>query len=307
MKTILLTNLMMLAEEERFVAILEEKGYTVIVKRPPQFFDEDACLDMVGEIDGWLAGDDAITAHVMDKALPRLKVISKWGTGLDSIDLNAARDRNLPVLNTPAAFKDAVAEVALSYMIELARNVVRTDQHIRDGQWPKAPSLGLMGQSLGLVGFGAIGQGIARRAAAFDMNVRFYDPYFTGDADAPYQQMKTLEEMFAVSRFVCLACNMSPENHHLMNEKTLGMMPEGSYIINVARGPLVKEEALINEMNAGRIHGAGLDVFEVEPLPLSSPLRVMDNVILGSHNANNVTSVVEAVHANTLNNLEKFI
>ena len=302
MKTILLTNLMMLAEEERFVAILEEKGFNVIVKRPLQFFDEDACLDMVGDIDGWLAGDDAITAHVMDKALPRLKVISKWGTGLDSIDLNAARARDLPVLNTPAAFKDAVAEVALGYMIELARNVVRTDQHIRDGQWPKTPSLGLMGQSLGVIGFGAIGQGIAKRAAAFNMDINFYDPYFKGGAE-PYQQMKTLEDMLKVSRFVCLACNMSPENHHLINENTLAAMPDGSYLINVARGPLVKEDALIEKIKAGHIHGAGLDVFEVEPLPSSSTLRKMDNVLLGSHNANNVTSVVEAVHTNTLNNL----
>lgn len=307
MKTILLTNLMMLAEEERFVAILEEKGFNVIVKRPPQFFKEDACLDMVGDIDGWLAGDDVITADVMDKALPRLKVISKWGTGLDSIDLDAARDRDLPVLNTPAAFQDAVAEVALGYMIELARNVVRTDSHIREGQWPKTPSLGLMGQSLGVIGFGAIGQGIAKRAAAFNMDVNFYDPYFNGHAELPFQHYDSLEDMLQASRFVCLACNMSPENYHLMNEKTLGLMPQGSYLINVARGPLVKEEALIDQMNAGRIHGAGLDVFEVEPLPATSPLREMGNVILGSHNANNVTSVVEAVHANTLSNLEKFI
>ena len=145
---------MMLAEEERFVAILKEKGFNVIVKRPPQFFEEDECLDMVGNIDGWLAGDDVITAAVIDKALPRLKVISKWGTGLDSIDLDAARACDLPVLNTPAAFQDAVAEVALSYMIELARNIVRTDRHIREGQWPKTPSLGLMGQSLASLALG---------------------------------------------------------------------------------------------------------------------------------------------------------
>lgn len=307
MKTILLTNLMMLAEEERFVAILEKKGFNVIVKRPPQFFEEKACLDMVGDIDGWLAGDDVITAAVMDKALPRLQVISKWGTGLDSIDLDAARVRDLPVLNTPAAFQDAVAEVALSYMLELARNVLRSDRHIRKGQWPKSPSLGLTGQSLGVIGFGAIGQGIAKRAAAFNMDINFYDPHFSGDAAPSFQRWDNLEYMLQASRFVCLACNMSPENLHLMNEKTLSLMPKGSYLINVARGSLVKEEALITLMNAGRIQGAGLDVFEIEPLPASSPLRAIDNVILGSHNANNVTSVVEAVHANTLSNLEKFI
>jgi D-3-phosphoglycerate dehydrogenase len=182
MKKNLLTNLLMLAEEECFVAIIEEKGFNVIVKRPPQFFEEDACLDIVEDIDGWLAGDDVVTAAVMDKVLPRLQVISKCGTGLDSIDLDAARALDLPVLNTPAAFQNAVAKVALSYMLELARNVVRSDRHICDGQWPKSPSLGLMGQSLGVIGFGAIGQGIAKRAAAFNMDINFYDPYFSGDA-----------------------------------------------------------------------------------------------------------------------------
>tara|TARA_A100001015_G_scaffold139966_1_gene155219 strand:- start:2688 stop:3611 length:924 start_codon:yes stop_codon:yes gene_type:complete len=305
MKTILLTNLMMLAEEKRFVSILEAKGFKVILRRPFQFFDEAACLEMVGEIDGWLAGDDVITAVVLDKAKPRLKVISKWGTGLDTIDLKAAKERGLPVHNTPAAFKDAVAEVALSYMIELARGVIRTDQQIRKGQWPKTPSLGLMGQSLGIIGFGAIGRGVAKRAAAFDMDIRFYDPYFKGKDEATFQQMDMLEDLLEKSQFVCLSCNNSPENYHLMNEARLAMMPKGSYLINVARGPLVKEEALVEAIKLGHISGAGLDVFEVEPLPETSPLRDLDNVLLGSHNANNVVSVVEAVHESTLNNLYK--
>ena len=297
----------MLAEQDRFVSMLEAKGFKVIVNKPQQFFDEAECLQMVGEIDGWLAGDDEITAAVMDKALPRLKVISKWGTGLDSIDLEAAAERKLPVKNTPAAFKDAVAEVAMSFMIELARGLIRADRDIRDGYWPKTPSSGLMGQSLGIIGFGAIGQGIAKRAAAFDMDIFFYDPYFKGTISPSFQHCNNLEELLRNSRFVCLACNLSPENHHLMNEKTLGLMLDGSYLINVARGPLVKEEALVKLMHSGRIIGAALDVFEVEPLPLSSPLRRMKNVILGSHNANNVTSVVEAVHTNTLRNLFEFI
>lgn len=299
---VLLTNMMMLAEEARFVRLLEAEGLTVKIMRPEQFFDETQCLQMVGDIDGWLAGDDQITASVMDAALPRLKVISKWGTGLDSIDLGAASDRGIAVFNTPAAFKDAVAEVALAFMLELARGVVRSDAKIRAGHWPKNASAGLVGKRLGLVGFGAIGQGIARRAAGFDMEVSFCDPYFSGDP-GHFVQESALSDMLSTVDYLCLACNLSPENFHLIGDKELNLMMAGSYVINVARGPLIDEAALARALAAGHIGGAGLDVFEQEPLPQFSPLRSLENVILGSHNANNVSSVVEHVHQNTLNNL----
>lgn len=306
MKKILVTNLMMLADEARFTSLLENYSFEVIVKRPKQFFDEKACLSLVGEIDGWLAGDDIISAKVIEKALPRLKVISKWGTGLDSIDLKAAAQLGVPVHNTPAAFQDAVAEVALSYMLELARSVIRTDRLIREGEWPKSPSSGLMKKTVGIIGFGAIGQGIAKRASAFDMNVCFYDPYATNKSNSPHTKSDSVKELLEQSDYVCLACNLSKENIHIMNAQTLSFMKKGAFIINVARGPLIKEDDLIDALTKGHIGGAGLDVFENEPLSLTSPLRDLNNVILGSHNANNVSSVVEDVHENTIANLVKY-
>ena len=306
MKKILVTNLMMLADEARFISLLENYNFEVIMKRPKQFFDEEACLSLVGEIDGWLAGDDVISAKVIEKALPRLKVISKWGTGLDSIDQKAAAQLGVPVHNTPAAFQDAVAEVALSYMLELARSVIRTDRLIRKGEWPKSSSSGLMKKTVGIIGFGAIGQGIAKRASAFDMNVCFYDPYATNVSNGPHTKSDSIKDLLEQSDYVCLACNLSKENIHIINAQTLSFMKMGAYIINVARGPLINEGDLINALATGHIGGAGLDVFENEPLSLTSPLRDFDNVILGSHNANNVSSVVEAVHENTIANLVKY-
>lgn len=303
---VLITNLMMLADEERFVSILRDRGFDPVVARPKQFFDEEACLDLVGDIDGWLAGDDQITAGVIDKALPKLRVVSKWGTGLDSIDLAAAKSRGLPVCNTPAAFKDAVAEIALGFMLELARGVARTDNAVRQGDWPKLAMPGLIGKSVGIIGFGAIGRGIALRAAAFGMTVNFYDPYYTNTPIDEFEQKSELEDLLVSADYACLACNMSDENFHLIDADELSQMPRGASLINVARGPLVNEAALCEALSSGHLGGAGLDVFEHEPLPESSELRRFENVVLGSHNANNVVSVVEAVHQNTLENLYKY-
>ena len=294
---------MMLADERRFVNLLKEQGLNPIVARPQQFFNEAECLELVGDIDGWLAGDDQVSAQVIDKAMPRLKVISKWGTGLDSFDLAAAEERGLPVCNTPAAFKDAVAEIAIGYMLELARHIGKTNLMVRRGKWPKIQTQGLVSKTLGLIGYGAIGQAIATRASSFQMPVKFFDPFFVGDPLPGQSQVKTLEDLLSNSDYVCLACNLSSDNHHLINQDTIAMMKNGAFLVNVARGPLVDEAALITALEQQHLAGAGLDVFEVEPLPETSALRGIDTVILGSHNANNVASVVEGVHQNTLNNL----
>ena len=243
---------------------------------------------------------------VIDKALPKLRVVSKWGTGLDSIDLAAAKSRGLPVCNTPAAFKDAVAEIALGFMLELARGVARTDNAVRQGDWPKLAMPGLIGKSVGIIGFGAIGRGIALRAAAFGMTVNFYDPFYTDTAIDEFEQKSVLADLLVSADYVCLACNMSDENFHLIDADELSQMPRGACLINVARGPLVNEAALVEALSSGHLGGAGLDVFEHEPLPEGSELRRFENVVLGSHNANNVVSVVEAVHQNTLENLYKY-
>lgn len=298
---------MMLADEARFISLLKEQGFNPIVAHPQQFFNEAECLELVGDVDGWLAGDDQITAYVMDKAMPRLKVISKWGTGLDSINLVAAEERGLPICNTPAAFKDAVAEIAIGYMLELARHIGKTNILVKQGEWPKTQTQGLVNKSLGIIGYGAIGQAIAARASAFHMPVSFFDPFFKGEPLPGHTQAKTFEDLLCDSDYVCLACNMSSENYHLINRDTIAIMKKGAFLVNVARGPLVDEAALIEALEQQHLAGAGLDVFEVEPLPKTSALLRIDSVLLGSHNANNVASVVEDVHQNTLNNLYKHL
>ena len=303
MKKILVSNIMMLKDTARFERELNAKGLEAVFPKVNQYMNEAELLPIVSEFDGWLAGDDQITEAVLKAALPRLKVISKWGTGTDSIDKEAAKRLGVPVFNSPGAFRDAVAEVAIGYMLSLARDIHLIDRQVRSGQWPKPMGPGLVGKTLGIIGFGAIGKGIAERALAMKMNVQFSDPFAANDSLVEVKKCESLEQLLATSDYVCLACNLSKENIHLINKDTIAQMKPGAKLVNVARGPLVNEADLIEALKSGYLSGAGLDVFEVEPLPTSSPLAAMDNVILGSHNANNMEAATEYVHGNTLKNL----
>lgn len=294
-QNVLVSNMMMLKERVRFDREIRAMGYNPIWASVSQFLDEAECLEAVGDIDGWLAGDDAITRAVLEKALPRLKVIAKWGTGIDSIDREAAAELGVKVLNSPAAFADAVAECAIGMLLMLTRHLRNVDRDIRNGLWPKPQGMELRGSTLGLIGHGAIGRRIGELGAAFGMNVTFHDPFVEGSL--------SLEEIAANSDVVCIACALTRENRHTVDAAFLRHMKPTALLINVARGPLVNEQALIDALAAGTIAGAGLDVFEVEPVSPDNPLRAMDNVVLGSHNANNGKKAVEYVHSNTLRNL----
>jgi D-3-phosphoglycerate dehydrogenase / 2-oxoglutarate reductase len=296
---VLVSNIMMLKERDRFDAALRALGY-VPVWAPDhvsysQFMDENQCMSFAGKIDGWLAGDDRITRQVLAACQPRLKGIAKWGTGLDSIDRAAAADMGIPVLNSPGAFADAVAEVAIGLLLMLTRHLGAIDRAIRSGGWPKPRGTELRGATLGMIGLGAIGGRIAELGRAFGMQVIHHDPFVAGSV-APL-------DLAAKADVVCLACALTPENHHIVNAGFLAAMKSGGIVVNVARGPLVDEAALITALQTGQIAGAALDVFEDEPVTTANPLTAMDNVILSSHNANNGLRAVEAVHANTMKNI----
>ncbi|MGR3382909.1 phosphoglycerate dehydrogenase [Roseovarius indicus] len=291
--------MMMIKERDRFDKEIRDRGYEPIWVDVEQFLAEDRCLDLVGDIDGWLAGDDQITRAVLEKALPRLKVIAKWGTGIDSIDSASAKELGVPVLNAPGAFADAVAEVAIGLILMVTRHLGRIDREIRTGGWPKPQGLELKNSTLGMIGYGAIGRRIGELGAAFGMNVRFSDPFIDGS--------ESVAEVARAADVLCLACALTPENHHLVNADLLKTMKPGAIVANVARGPLVDTKALVEALQSGHLGGAALDVFEDEPLPADHPLLGFDNVVVSSHNANNGRGAVEAVHARTLSNLDSVI
>ncbi len=306
---VLVSNIMMLNEQDRFDAILRDRGITPIWPEVNQFMDEAQCLAFAGEVDGWLAGDDKITETVLKAFLPRLKVISKWGTGIDSIDLKAAKDLGVPVCNSPGAFRDAVSEYAIGLLLAATRRLARTDRMIRQGEWPKGRFPGMTGKTMGVIGYGAIGQGVGQRARGLGMEVIANDPFMaeTLDVAPDGAALVTFEALLEHADVICLCCNQTAENYHLISADTLARARDGVILCNVARGGLVDEAALIAALKSGKVAAAALDVFEVEPLPTDHPLLSFENVAVSSHNANSTVQAIEYVHENTLNNLWKHL
>lgn len=298
---VLVSNIMMINERDRFDALLRERGVVPVWPTVNQFMDEAQCLSFAGEIDGWLAGDDRITRTVLEAFLPRLKVISKWGTGIDSIDLAAAKELGLPVCNSPGAFRDAVSEYAIGLLLAATRRLARTDRMIREGGWPKGRFPGMAGRTMGVVGYGAIGQGVGQRARGLGMEVMAHDPSMANAPDGT--EMLDLAALLSQADVITLCCNQTPENYHLVDADSLASMKDGVILCNVARGGLIEETALIAALETGKVAAAALDVFEAEPLPMDSPLRGFENVVLSSHNANSTVEAIEYVHKNTLENL----
>ncbi|MCL4824725.1 MAG: hypothetical protein KJZ57_10970, partial [Anaerolineales bacterium] len=236
---------------------------------------------------------------------PRLKVISKWGTGIDSIDSAAASRLNVTVARTPNAFTTPVADSVLGYMLAFVRRQPWMDSAMKRGEWEKIPGRTLSECTLGVVGVGAIGKAVTRRARAFGMKVLGtdivdIDHVFISESGI---EMTDLSSLLSASDFVSLNCDLNPASRHLINARTLAQMKPTAVLVNTARGPIVDEPALVAALQSGGIAGAALDVFESEPLPHDSPLLKMDNVMLAPHNANSSPAAWERVHWNTIRNL----
>jgi D-3-phosphoglycerate dehydrogenase len=258
----------------------------------------------MGDIDGIICGDDRITQRVMEAA-PRLKVISKWGTGIDSIDAEAAARQGIPVYRTRNAFSEPVADTVLGYMLTFARKLPWLDRDIRQGRWEK-PRLMALGECvLGVVGVGDCGKAVVRRAVSFGMRVLGNDIVKLPDdfVTATGLEVVSLEKLLATADFVSLHTDLNATSYHLIGKAQLELMKSGAVLINTSRGPVVEEPALIQALQDRRIAGAALDVFEEEPLPAGSPLRVLDSCLLAPHTANSSPGAWDRVHENTVRNL----
>jgi len=242
---------------------------------------------------------------VLEACAPRLKVISKWGTGVDSINAEACSRYEIKLCRTPNAFTLPVADTVLGYILAFARHQPWMDREMKTGKWEKIPGKSLSECALGVIGVGNIGKAITRRARAFGMKVYGtdiveIDHVFVTEAGI---EMTSLESLLSNSDFVSVNCDLNPTSYHLINSDTLALMKPDAILINTARGPIVEEKALIEALQATRLAGAALDVFEHEPLPLESPLMKMDNVMLAPHNSNSSPAAWERVHWNTIRNL----
>ena len=296
----------MLLSIERFRPVLEHHGLDLLIApEVHERLEEADLLKYAGQFDGTICGDDRYSARVLEACSPRLKVISKWGTGIDSIDAAACERLGIKLGRTTNAFTLPVADTVMGYLLAFARRQPWMDKAMKAGVWDKLPGRALHECTLGVIGVGAIGKTLTRRARAFGMKVLGndiveIDHVFIAETGI---QMTTLERLLSTSDFVSVNCDLNPTSRHLINARTLRMMRKEAILVNCARGPIVDETALVQALQAGEIAGAALDVFEVEPLPADSPLIQMNNVLLAPHNSNSSPAAWERVHWNTIKNL----
>jgi D-3-phosphoglycerate dehydrogenase len=292
---------------DQFQGLFDLAGLEAIIVDVEERLEEADLLRYAGLVDGTICGDDRYTAAVLEKFSPRLRVISKWGTGIDSIDRQAADALGIKVCNTPGAFIYPVADSVLQYMLLFARRGPWMDQQMKSGVWQKELCRSLFECTLGVVGVGNIGKAVLRRAKVFGMvlygnDIVEIDPDFIAEVGV---EMTSLENLLARSDFISINCDLNPTSYHLINGDSLMNAKQGTILINTARGPIVDENALIEALHSKRLAGAALDVFEQEPLPSGSPLLKMENVYLAPHNANSSPTAWEYVHQNTIRNLFK--
>ena len=269
-----------------------------------QHMSEEELLEVIDRYHGIIAGDDHLTARVLEAA-DDLQIIAKWGIGMDSIDREAARDLDITVQNTPGAFASEVATVVMGYAIMLTRQLHRVDSAVRQGQWYCPRGRSLAGKTFGVVGVGSIGSTVARRAAAFDMNVlgTEVEPFPESLTDAIDIERVSQDEIFERADFVSLNCALTQETRDIVDAEALAALGPEGYLINTGRGELVDEDALVSALADDAIAGAALDVFREEPLPEDQPLTHFENVVLGSHNAQNTVEAVSAVNDRAVRNL----
>jgi D-3-phosphoglycerate dehydrogenase len=289
---------------DRFRSIFEEKDIELLVPPVQERFTEEELLQWMPDVDGVISGDDRFTDRVLEAA-PRLKVISKWGTGIDSIDLQACRRLGIAVRNTPNAFSEPVADSVMGYLLAFARNLAVQDRHMKQGAWQKIPGRSLRECTLGVIGVGNVGKTVVRRAVAFGMRLLGNDLLEMPEEFVALTGIRMVpkETLLRQADFISLNCDLNSTSHHLINDETLAFVRPTAVLLNTSRGPVVDEDALIKALKEKRLAGAALDVFEVEPLPSESPLRRMDNVLLAPHNANSSPESWERVHESTIKNL----
>jgi D-3-phosphoglycerate dehydrogenase len=292
----------MIGQVASFRPLFEAKNIELVVPDFVQTLKEEELVLLLPQFDGWIIGDDPANARVLTAGRAgRLRACVKWGIGVDNVDFAACKELGIPVSNTPYMFGNEVADLAVGYVLALARHTFAIHEGVRQGRWPKPAGISLQGKTVGVVGFGDIGRHVAKRLLAFDMHVQAYDPYTKFKADFPAVEFLDFPEKLAQADFLVVTCALTPQTHHLLNANTLALAKPGVRVVNVSRGGVIDEAALVAGLASGHVHSAALDVFEAEPLPADSPLRAFEQCVFGTHNGSNT---VEAVHRASLKAIE---
>lgn len=304
---VLVTCPPMLGLIDRFTGFAEARGLSLVPAKVSQTLSEAELIALLPDFDGWIIGDDPATRAVFAAGRAgRLRAAVKWGIGVDNVDFAACADLGIPITNTPTMFGAEVADVAVAYVIGLARELFLIDRGVRAGGWPKPAGISLADNRVGLIGFGDIGRNAALRLRALGMAVRAYDPGVEGDGGVAGVERSAWPEGVENVDFLVFTCALTPRNRHMLNAEVLARCKPGLRVVNVARGPLIDEAALIAALQSGHVHSAALDVFETEPLPADSPLRGMKRCVFGSHNGSNTVDAVIRTSETAIEKLADF-
>jgi len=274
---------------------LEEAVGEVLYNTTGRPLSSSEVVQLIPGIDGYIAGVDTIDQAVI-RAADQLRVIARYGVGVDAIDLEAARQAGIVVCNTPGANSASVAELAIGLMLSLARNLPVAFQATKGGEWPRLSGLTLEGKTIGLIGFGAIGQQVARRLSGFSCAILAYDPLIKqAPPELPNVQVVSSDEVIRRADFISLHCALTAETKSLVDARFLAQMKPGSFLINTARGELIDEGALFDALHDGKLRGAALDVFTHQPPGKEHPLLGLPQVIATPHMGAHTDSATNAM------------
>jgi len=298
----------MLGMIDSFRYLFEEQGIELSAPNVVQTLSVEELKKIVPQHDGWIIGDDPATREVFEAGKAgNLKAAVKWGIGVDNVDFDACKELNIPIINTPDMFGREVADVAMGYVIALARETYEIDRAVRNSDWIKPRGISLSGKTVALVGFGDIGQSTAKRLLASDMKVIAYDPYADQNSDLPEVEREIWPNRIEEADFIVVTCALTQSSYHMVNANVFKMAKDGVRVINVGRGPIIDELSLEDALKSGKVYSAALDVFEVEPLPVDSYLRTHPHCIFGSHNASNTADAVERTSHIAIGKLFNFL
>ncbi len=291
---ILVTCPPMLGMIDSFRPIFEQYNIELSAPEVVQTLSVEELQEIVPLHDGWIIGDDPATREVFAAGKSGiLKAAVKWGIGVDNVDFEACKEFDIPIINTPNMFGREVADIAMGYVIALARETFQIDDGVRQGQWPKPRGISLSEKTVALIGYGDIGRSTARRLLAADMKVIAYDPAPGSSDELNTVERATWPERIEEADFIVVTCALTPSSHHMLNAEIFSRVKQGVRVVNVGRGPVIDEASLERALQNEVVYSAALDVFENEPLPMNSYLRGHSRCVFGSHNASNTKDAVE--------------
>lgn len=287
--------------------LLEKAGFELVKERGP--LTEARMLELAGGFDAFLCGDDALTRAVLEKSKPRLKVISKYGIGLDKIDVKAATALGIPVLFTPGVNHTTVAEHTFALLLAAVRNLVPEVNYVAKGQWKRITGHEIWGKTIAIVGMGRIGQEVAIRAKAFGLKLIGYGHYWEESftKELGVERYSDFSQLLKDADIVSLHTKLTPETKHLINAKNLGLLREGAVIINCARGEIVETAAIVEALKTRRLLAYAADVLDEEPPPAGHPLLGLPNAIITPHIGSRTYESVQRQATCAIENLTLFL